>query len=162
MDRRWRGSAQQALQTLTSFQTFQDSLPPFDPATSLNMADVAAVYAVHSFLHAAGRPSEPRASSCLGCWYLLTPARPHTLPNGGNEQSPGAEPVLEPVIPVSASFAGLSPNLMQRFFALEEGQTLRHVILALVDGDGTVTLSRMYKGIHTPAEGAQRPAEPTG
>ena len=56
------------------------------------------------------------------------------------------------VVPVSASYPRLTPSFLNSLFALSEAEPAC-VVLAVVDGDGTVVLNRLYSGIHAPSEG---------
>ena len=56
------------------------------------------------------------------------------------------------VVPVSASYAQLTPSFLSGLFELSHSKPQR-VVLALVDSDGTVVLNRLHSGIVAPAEG---------
>lgn len=56
------------------------------------------------------------------------------------------------VVPVSASYPHLTPSFLNSLFGLSQAEPAC-VVLAVVDGDGTVVLNRLYQGIHAPSEG---------
>ena len=56
------------------------------------------------------------------------------------------------VIPVSSAHAGLTPELLRRFFAVR-GVQVQQLILGLVDSNGVVTRCCLYNYIQAPLEG---------
>ena len=56
------------------------------------------------------------------------------------------------VVPVSAAYPHLTPALLNSLLNLSPAEPAC-IVLAVVDGDGTVVLNRLYRGIHAPAEG---------
>lgn len=56
------------------------------------------------------------------------------------------------VVPVSARHLHLTPSFLNSLFGLSQVEPAC-VVLAVVDGDGTVVLNRLYQGIHAPSEG---------
>ena len=61
-------------------------------------------------------------------------------------------PRTQLVIPISSSCSELTPRLLQRFFAVR-GVAVQQVILALVDGNATVSRCCLYNYIQAPLEG---------
>ncbi|GAX83834.1 hypothetical protein CEUSTIGMA_g11258.t1 [Chlamydomonas eustigma] len=62
---------------------------------------------------------------------------------------------LEPVVPVSSKHTGLSLPLIQRLFNLGEGLVARHLLLAIADDDGSVSLLRVFNYAQPPFEGPE-------
>ncbi len=56
------------------------------------------------------------------------------------------------LVPVSSSYAKLTPELLQRFF-LVRGVQVQQMILGLVDSNGVVTRCCLYNYIQAPLEG---------
>lgn len=68
-------------------------------------------------------------------------------------------PTLEAVVPISTSFRDLT---MRRLYGLfeEAGEAdCKHVMIALVSSDGTVTLQRVFNHVQPPEEGKPKVAE---
>ena len=55
------------------------------------------------------------------------------------------------VVPVRADYPELTPAFLNSLLDLSPADPAC-IILAVVDGDGTVVLNRLYRGIHAPAE----------
>lgn len=149
MDRRWRGQqGQDALASLRSFHEYKDTLP--DLARDLRCAIPADVYSTYSCLHAAGRVTEVACSPDASLWYLQVRARPDAdSTHSSNATSEGCQDI---VVPVSASFSKLTPAFLSSLLdsSLSDPPC---IVLAIVDGDGTVVFNRLHRGIHAPAEG---------
>ena len=62
---------------------------------------------------------------------------------------------VEPVIPVSSKHTALTMELIQRLFDLGGGLVARHLLLAIVDDDGSVSLLRFFNYIQPPFEGPE-------
>lgn len=58
----------------------------------------------------------------------------------------------EIVVPISTDCQELSPQRLRKLFMIGEHQ-VNHILLALADSDGTVTLSRLHNYVQAPAEG---------
>jgi hypothetical protein len=59
--------------------------------------------------------------------------------------------VREIVIPISTAYQGLTPDTLHSLFAATpENQS--HLILALVDSDGTVSTQRLFNHVQPPEE----------
>jgi hypothetical protein len=57
-------------------------------------------------------------------------------------------------VPVSSKLSTLSVALMQQLFVLGKGRApCRHITLAVVDDDGSVSLMRLFNYIQAPLEG---------
>ena len=62
---------------------------------------------------------------------------------------------LEPVIPVSSKHTGLTMDLIRKLFNLGGGLVARHILLAIVDDDGSVSLLRVFNYVQPPLEGPE-------
>ena len=74
------------------------------------------------------------------------------MQEGSSETAASAATPQDIVVPVSASYSQLTPVFLSNLLDISPADPPR-IVLAIVDGDGTVVLNRMYSGIHAPAEG---------
>lgn len=69
-----------------------------------------------------------------------------------HEVASSSPPLVDIVVPVSASYTNLTPEFLGTLLDLSPADP-PCIVLALVDSDGTVVLNRLYRGIQAPAEG---------
>ena len=74
------------------------------------------------------------------------------LQEGSSETAASAAAPQDIVVPVSASYSQLTPAFLSTLLDISLADP-PCIVLAIIDGDGTVVLNRMYRGIHAPAEG---------
>lgn len=72
MNRRWQKDGQGRYESLQSYGTFIDKLPPLD--RNLGIADTADLYATYSTLHAKKRNPRIAANTELGFYYFIADA----------------------------------------------------------------------------------------
>jgi hypothetical protein len=169
MHRRWQKDAASRLRSLEPLQAFAARLKPLS-GEPLSTCDAADLYAVLSALHSKGRNPELRTNALPAFYYFLADAaQPSTSPEqaaatqagpGGADQGCGAGGApgsarREPVVPVSSKHTCLTPELIMRFFQLEEHPNTSHILLAIVDDDGSVSLLRVFNYIQPPFEGPE-------
>ena len=63
---------------------------------------------------------------------------------------------MEAVVPVSSKHTGLTMGLIRQLFDLGGGRgTVRHLLLAIADDDGSVSLLRVFDYVQPPFEGPE-------
>lgn len=62
---------------------------------------------------------------------------------------------LEPVVPVSSKCSKLTFDTLQQLFKLEAHPNVSHILLAIVDDDGSVSLVRTFSYVQPPFEGPE-------
>lgn len=62
---------------------------------------------------------------------------------------------LEPVVPVSSKCGKLTFDTLQQLFQLEAHPNVSHILLAIVDDDGSVSLVRTFSYVQPPFEGPE-------
>lgn len=86
-------------------------------------------------------------SKCLYTNFILL-----KLQEGSPKISSSSTPTLDIIVPVSASYAELTPAFLSSLLDVSPAEP-PCIVLAIVDSDGTVVLNRLYRGIQAPAEG---------
>lgn len=67
-----------------------------------------------------------------------------------------APPRYEAVVPVGSKYQGLTLDVVGTLFSLEaEAAEASHVLLAITDDDGSVSLVRLFNYIQPPFEGPE-------
>eukprot|EP00798_Chlamydomonas_sp_ICE-L_P016051 gene16051-22188_t len=158
MNRRWQKDGAGRYETLESYETFLSKLPQLETESRLGVCDVADVYAVYSVLHSKGRSPQVSANTKEGFYYLLAEvAQPTSAENGAPFPPEMVDQLsrLEPVVPVSSKHTGLATEVLSLLFKLCGGEDVTHILLAIVDDDGSVSLMRMFSYIQPPFEGPE-------
>ncbi|KAG2444414.1 hypothetical protein HXX76_001167 [Chlamydomonas incerta] len=169
MYRRWQKDAVDKYRTLESFNTFLSRLTPLTGPNVLRACDPADLYSVLSALHSKDRKPELQVNQNPGFYYFLADAvQPPgseaagvdmgvTVPTGGGEApAVAAGPVRrEAVIPVSSKCTLLTTDLLAQMFKLEAHPNVSHILLAIVDDDGSASLVRVFNYIQPPFEGPE-------
>lgn len=160
MNRRWQKEATDTYRTLESFDTFLDKLTPL-PSCSLGISDASDVYATLSVLHSKGRNPQLHANQDPGFYYFLTDAE-RPAGGGGGDQAEGGvgggaltAVRLEAVVPVGSKSRALTSDVLELLFRLEAHPNTTHILLAIVDDDGSVSLMRMFNYVQPPFEGPE-------
>ena len=170
MDRRWQKEAVGTYRTLESFGSFLKKLPDLGDA-HLHVCDTADVYATLSVLHSKSRNPELHANRNPGFYYFLADAEQPAgsgPPEAGQPSrsglaapaatdEPQAGPLLrrEAVVPVGSKSLALTMEMLDRLFQLEAHPNTTHILLAIVDDDGSVSLSRLFNYVQPPFEGPE-------
>ncbi|KAG2447146.1 hypothetical protein HYH02_007892 [Chlamydomonas schloesseri] len=173
MYRRWQKEAVDKYRTLESFNTFLSRLTPLTGPNVLRACDPADLYSVLSALHSKDRNPELQVNNNPGFYYFLADAvQPPgseaagvdmgvPVPTGGEAAaSPaaaaaGAPVRREAVIPVSSKCTLLTTDLLAQMFKLEAHPNVSHILLAIVDDDGSASLVRVFNYIQPPFEGPE-------
>ncbi|GLC46159.1 hypothetical protein PLESTM_001833600 [Pleodorina starrii] len=168
MFRRWQKEAVDKFRTLESFNTFLSRLTPLNDAEALGACDAADLYSVLSVLHSKGRNPQLQVNTKPGFYYFLADA---VQPDGtdaiqpcgsnggaapGDAASAAAECVRrEAVVPISSKTTKLTMKNLSKFFQLEAHSNVTHILLAIVDDDGSVSLVRVFNYLQPPFEGPE-------
>lgn len=175
MYRRWQKDAVDRYRTLESLNTFLARVKPLSGPNQLHVCDPADLYAVQSVLHSKDRNPELHMNGDPGFYYFLADTEQTTTssatspaPASGvpavSEPGMAASPAAngsgtivrrEAVVPVGSKCTQLTPALMCKFFQLEAHPNTGHVLLGIVDDDGSVSLIRIFNYLQPPFEGPE-------
>ncbi|GIL49257.1 hypothetical protein Vafri_5385, partial [Volvox africanus] len=169
MFRRWQKEAVDKYRTLESYNTFLNRLTPLNSSDPLQACDSADLYSVLSVLHSKGRNPQLQVNTSPGFYYFLANAvqpdeavaveenRMGSGADGGalsNLASAGTDSVRrEAVVPISSKNTEFTVGFMSKFFQLDAHCNVTHVLLAIVDDDGSVSLVRVFNYLQPPFEG---------
>ncbi|KAG2489372.1 hypothetical protein HYH03_012202 [Edaphochlamys debaryana] len=162
MNRRWQKDAVDKYRTLESFNTFLARLEPLDDTTSLPVCDPADLYSVLSVLHSKARNPQLQVNKSPGFYYFLADAvqppgglaSPAPAEHGGGQV--GDDHVRrEAVVPISSKSSELTVDTLAKCFQLEAHANVSHILLAIVDDDGSVSLVRVFNYVQPPFEGPE-------
>lgn len=170
MYRRWQKDATNKYQTLQSFNHFMANLTALDETHALKLCGAADVYSVLSVLHSKGRNPQLQVNKCPGFYYFLanavqTDLQDENASGGGAVNSIGCEGAgacadrnhvrLEAVVPISSKNTNFTMSLLSKFFELDAHPTVSHILLAVVDDDGSVSLTRVFNFLQPPFDGPE-------
>ncbi|GLI61335.1 hypothetical protein VaNZ11_003696, partial [Volvox africanus] len=169
MFRRWQKEAVDKYRTLESFNTFLNRLTPLNSSDRLQACDAADLYSVLSVLHSKGRNPQLQVNTSPGFYYFLAnavqPDKAVAVQENGmgvisdsgafsNLASAGTDSVRrEAVVPISSKNTQLTVSFMSKLFQLDAHSNVTHVLLAIVDDDGSVSLIRVFNYLQPPFEG---------
>lgn len=149
MDRKWARSQAGCFNGLKPFDQFVAELPVLRYVSWL--AEPADVYAVYTTLVIKGRsPRIARGSEFYSLQALRTGVA--NAADGSPEVSQ-----CEYVVPVKAKSSRLRIATLANLF-LFDGVAVDHVVLGIVDGDGSVSLLRIHNCIQPPSDNLQAKA----
>ncbi len=184
--------------------------PPLLGVGGGSTASPADLYALYSYLAAAGVASRVVPCPALGCHLMLADlSDPNQIPEGSqdpevqmNPGEPAADDVRVPgpaardavqldaagsvsepspkanladsagvpsifvqppsqlILPISTVFEGLTPALLMHACRCVQEMGCEFLTVAIIDGDGTLSMTRMYQGLHAPEAGKDDAADP--
>ena len=70
------------------------------------------------------------------------------------------QPPSQLILPISTAFEGLTPSLMLHACRCVQAMGCEFLTLAIIDGDGTLSMTRVYPGLHAPDAGSAEEADP--
>jgi hypothetical protein len=173
MFRRWQKEAVDKYRTLESFNTFLNRLTPLSGPDVLGTCDAGDLYSVLSALHSKDRHPQLQINTLPSFYYFLAdaiqpvradaglpPGVEASMDHGG---AATAEPVAtavdrvrrEAVVPISSKSMKLTTDMLSKFFQLEAHPNVTHILLAIVDDDGSVSLVRVFDYLQPPFEGPE-------
>ncbi|GFR52595.1 hypothetical protein Agub_g15192 [Astrephomene gubernaculifera] len=167
MYRRWQKDAVDKYHSLESFNTFLGRLTPLTGPNVLAVCDTADLYSVLSVLHSKGRNPEVKVNTNPGFYYFLANAvQPEASDAGlvadvstGTADSAavtaGDGVRREAVVPISSKSTALTSEMFAKFFMLEAHPNVSHILLAIIDDDGSVSLTRVFNYVQPPFEGPE-------
>ncbi|GIL73835.1 hypothetical protein Vretifemale_3930 [Volvox reticuliferus] len=169
MFRRWQKEAVDKYRTLESFNTFLSRLMPLNSPDPLEACDAADLYSVLSVLHSKGRDPQLQVNISPGFYYFLANAvQPDgTVAGQENVTSAGVDGGAlgnlasaatgyvrrEAVVPISSKSTLITVSFMSKIFQLGAHSNVTHILLAIVDDDGSVSLVRVFNYLQPPFEG---------
>ncbi|EFJ42286.1 hypothetical protein VOLCADRAFT_107332 [Volvox carteri f. nagariensis] len=173
MFRRWQKEATGKYRTLESFNTFLNRLSTNKFEEALNVCDAADLYSVLSVLHSKSRDPQLQANQSPGFYYFLANAEHPEEADDSRAVADGAAARdlrtvacgrvrREAVVPISSKSTKLTMGLLSKLFQLDAHPNASHILLGIVDDDGSVSLVRVFNYLQPPFEGPEAlpPLEP--
>ncbi|KAK9833737.1 hypothetical protein WJX74_004433 [Apatococcus lobatus] len=70
------------------------------------------------------------------------------------------QPPSQLILPISTAFEGLTPSLLLHACSCVLAMGCEFLTLAIIDGDGTLSMTRVYPGLHAPDAGNEEEPDP--
>uniref|UniRef100_A0A7S0YES0 tRNA-splicing endonuclease subunit Sen15 domain-containing protein n=1 Tax=Polytomella parva TaxID=51329 RepID=A0A7S0YES0_9CHLO len=176
MNRRWQKDAAPNYFSLLSYNKFILQLESLE--NDLKICDTSDLYATYSTLHSKSRSPKLHINKFPGFYYFMaksdqvsrindpSPVPSESLEIDGTEEQMNTscsnsllntvtETRMEPVIPINSKHSNLTIPLLQKLFKIQAFPDASHIIIAVVDDDGSVSLMRLFNYIQPPFEGPE-------